>query len=120
MSEPEPEVGWYHRMANAQRAALRFAVEHVQQFLLKQLRENSRANTRTLPERLIQFEHKDGRDHRMMADIVSRVGKALRRIQRSGFVVGSELKNGRISMARGQRWSRNLEHYLAPPPTGAR
>lgn len=64
----------------------------LQQFLLTELRERGPATTRDLCERLVQLENKDKRDQRMMADIVSRVGKALRRLHHSGFVVGTKTK----------------------------
>jgi len=64
----------------------------LQQFLLTQLRENGPATTRDLCERLVQLENKDKRDQRMMADIVSRVGKALRRMHQSGLIVGTKAK----------------------------
>jgi hypothetical protein len=64
----------------------------LQQFLLTQLRENGPATTRELCERLVQLENKDKRDQRMMADIVSRVGKALRRMHQSGFIIGTKTK----------------------------
>jgi hypothetical protein len=62
----------------------------LQQFILTQLRENGPSTTRDLCERLVQLENKDKRDQRMMADIISRVGKALRRMHNSGFVVGTK------------------------------
>jgi hypothetical protein len=62
----------------------------LQQFLLTELRENGPATTRDLCERLVQLESKDKRDQRMMADIISRVGKALRRMHQRGLVVGAK------------------------------
>lgn len=64
----------------------------LQQFLLTELRERGPATTRDLCERLIQLENKDKRDQRMMADIISRVGKALRRMHNSGIVAGEKQK----------------------------
>ena len=64
----------------------------LQQFLLNELRERGPATTRDLCERLIQLENKDKRDQRMMADIISRVGKALRRMHNAGFIVGTKTK----------------------------
>jgi hypothetical protein len=64
----------------------------LQQFLLNELRERGPATTRDLCERLVQLENKDKRDQRMMADIVSRVGKALRRMHGAGFIVGTKTK----------------------------
>jgi hypothetical protein len=64
----------------------------LQQFLLTQLRENGSATTRDLCERLVQLENKDKRDQRMMADIISRVGKALRRMHDAGLVIGTKAK----------------------------
>ncbi|MGB6547316.1 MAG: hypothetical protein WBF24_00610 [Xanthobacteraceae bacterium] len=64
----------------------------LQQFLLTQLRERGPPTTRDLCERLVQLENRDKRDQRMMADIVSRVGKALRRMHQRGAVVGIKAK----------------------------
>ncbi len=64
----------------------------LQQFLLNELRERGPATTRDLCERLVQLENKDKRDQRMMADIISRVGKALRRMHQRGFIVGTKTK----------------------------
>jgi len=64
----------------------------LQQFLLTQLREHGPATTRDLCERLVQLENKDKRDQRMMADIISRVGKSLRRMHASGVIVGEKTK----------------------------
>jgi hypothetical protein len=64
----------------------------LQQFLLTELREHGPATTRDLCERLVQLENKDKRDQRMMADIISRVGKALRRMHQSGLIAGTKTK----------------------------
>ncbi|MGO9400637.1 MAG: hypothetical protein ACLP19_22755 [Xanthobacteraceae bacterium] len=64
----------------------------LQQFLLTQLRENGPATTRDLCERLVKLENTDKRDQRMMADIISRVGKALRRMHQRGLVIGTKAK----------------------------
>lgn len=64
----------------------------LQQFLLTELRERGPATTRDLCERLVSLENKDKRDQRMMADIISRVGKALRRMHHRGLVVGTKTK----------------------------
>jgi hypothetical protein len=62
----------------------------LQQFILTELRERGPATTRELCERLVSLENKDKRDQRMMADIVSRVGKALRRLHNSGIIIGKK------------------------------
>ena len=64
----------------------------LQQFLLTQLRESGPATTRDLCERLVGLENKDKRDQRMMADIISRVGKALRRMHQRGFIIGTKTR----------------------------
>ncbi len=64
----------------------------LQQFLLTELRERGPATTRDLCERLVQLENKDKRDQRMMADIISRVGKALRRMHQHGLIIGTKTK----------------------------
>jgi hypothetical protein len=64
----------------------------LQQFLLTELRERGPATTRDLCERLVELESKDKRDQRMMADIISRVGKALRRMHDAGLIVGTKTK----------------------------
>lgn len=53
----------------------------LRQFLLGSLREHGPSTSRQLAERLIQIEGKDARDRRMMADVVRRIGKALRQMQ---------------------------------------
>jgi hypothetical protein len=65
----------------------------LRQFLLGQLREKGPTNSRVLAERLIQLENKDTRDRRMMADVVRRIGKALRQMQGSGLVIGTKTKS---------------------------
>jgi|HubBroStandDraft_2_1064218.scaffolds.fasta_scaffold232684_2 hypothetical protein len=62
----------------------------LQQFLLNELREHGPAITRDLCERLVQLENKDKRDQRMMADIISRVGKGLKHMHNRGLVVGEK------------------------------
>ena len=42
--------------------------------------------SRQIAEALIQSEGKDARDRRMMADVVRRIGKALRQMQDAGMV----------------------------------
>ena len=65
----------------------------LRQFLIKQLRDNGEMTSRRLAENLIQIEGKDGRDRRMMADVVRRIGKALRQMQSSGLVIGTRSKS---------------------------
>jgi chemotaxis protein histidine kinase CheA len=65
----------------------------LRQFLLNQLRESGPATSRVLAERLVQIEGKDARDRRMMADVVRRIGKALRLMQDSGLVKGTKTKS---------------------------
>jgi len=65
----------------------------LRQFLLKQLRDNGEMTSRRLAENLVRIEGKDGRDRRMMADVVRRIGKALRQMQESKLVVGTKTKS---------------------------
>jgi hypothetical protein len=65
----------------------------LRQFLLGQLREHGPATSRTLAERLVQIEQKDARDRRMMADVVRRIGKALRQMQDSKMVTRERTKS---------------------------
>jgi hypothetical protein len=65
----------------------------LRQFLIKQLRDNGEMTSRRLAENLIQIEGKDGRDRRMMADVVRRIGKALRQMQSSSLVIGTRGKS---------------------------
>lgn len=65
----------------------------LRQFLLGQLREHGPMTSRAMAERLIQAEGKDARDRRMMADVVRRIGKALRQMQASGLVRGTRTKS---------------------------
>jgi hypothetical protein len=62
----------------------------LRQWLLTQLRENGPATSRKLAERLMQIQQKDSSDRRLMEDIVSRIGKALRHMQTSRIVVGTQ------------------------------
>jgi hypothetical protein len=65
----------------------------LRQFLLNQLRDNGEMTSRRLAENLVQVEGKDGRDRRMMADVVRRIGKALRQMQSSGMVSSTRTKS---------------------------
>lgn len=65
----------------------------LRQFLLKQLREHGSMTSRKLAENLVQIEGKDGRDRRMMSDVVRRVGKALRQMQDAKLVIGTKTKS---------------------------
>lgn len=47
-------------------------------FLCRYLQEHGPSTSRQMAESLIQMEGKDNRDRRMMADVVRRIGKALR------------------------------------------
>lgn len=58
----------------------------LRQFLAGRLREHGPQTSRQLATALVQMEGKDGRDRRMMSDIVRRVGKALRQMQDAGAV----------------------------------
>lgn len=55
-------------------------------FLLASLREHGPSTTRQMAERLVQLDGKDKRDRRMMADIVTRMSKALRQMKDAGLV----------------------------------
>ena len=46
-----------------------------------------------MAENLIKIEGKDARDRRMMADVVRRIGKALRQMQSAGVVHGTRTKS---------------------------
>ena len=65
----------------------------LRQFLSGQLRENGPMTSRQLAENLIKIEGKDARDRRMMADVVRRLGKALRLMQSAGIVQGTRTKS---------------------------
>ena len=65
----------------------------LRQFLLNQLRDHGAMTSRRLAENLIQIEGKDGRDRRMMTDVVRRIGKALRQMKESKLVVGVRTKS---------------------------
>lgn len=65
----------------------------LRQFLLGQLRENGIMTSRQLAENLIRIEGKDARDRRMLADVVRRIGKALRQMQGSELVKGTRGKS---------------------------
>jgi hypothetical protein len=80
----------------------------LRQFLLGQLRDHGPTTSRVLAERLVQIEKKDTRDRRMMADVVRRIGKALRQMQGAGIVVGTKTR----SMGEYQ-WSIPDNHTLS-------
>lgn len=65
----------------------------LRQFLLGQLRENGAMTSRQMAANLVRVEGKDARDRRMMADVVRRIGKALRQMQDSGLVAGTRAKS---------------------------
>jgi hypothetical protein len=65
----------------------------LRQFLLKKLRESGQMTSRQLAEHLIQIEGKDTRDRRMMADVVRRIGRALRQMQDAKLVIGTKTKS---------------------------
>lgn len=65
----------------------------LRQFLLGQLREHGPMTSRHMAENLIQAEGKNARDRRMLADVVRRIGKALRQMQTANLVVGKRTKN---------------------------
>ena len=58
-------------------------------FLRQSLKEHGPSTSRELATRLVALDGKDGRDRRMMNDIVKRMGKALRQMQDSGVVTRS-------------------------------
>lgn len=55
-------------------------------FLRSQLTEHGPLTSRQMAVNLVQLEGKDGRDRRMMADVVRRIGKALRQMQDAKIV----------------------------------
>jgi hypothetical protein len=65
----------------------------LRQYLLNQLREHKTMTSRALAENLIRIEGKDARDRRMIADVVRRIGKALRQMQGSKLVIGTRGKS---------------------------
>lgn len=64
----------------------------LRQFLRQSLKEHGPSTSRELATRLVAIEGKDGRDRRMMNDIVKRMGKALRQMQESGIISRSAAK----------------------------
>ena len=70
----------------------------LQQFLLNELRELGEATTRDLALKIMQREEKDVRDQRLVHDFISRIGKALLRMQTVDLVV----------LTRGKRKGQNL------------
>lgn len=64
----------------------------LRQFLAGQLRERGPMTSRQMAEALIAAEGKDGRDRRMMNDIVKRMGKALRQMKDAGIVTRTPQK----------------------------
>jgi hypothetical protein len=64
----------------------------LRQFLRQSMKEHGPSTSRELATRLVAIEGKDGRDRRMMNDIVKRMGKALRQMQDSGIVTRTPAK----------------------------
>lgn len=61
-------------------------------FLRQSLKEHGPSTSRDLAMRLVALEGKDGRDRRLMNDVVKRMGKALRQMQDGGIVSRSAEK----------------------------
>lgn len=83
----------------------------LRQFLAGQMREHGAMTSRQMAEALALGEGKDGRDRRMMNDIVRRMGKALRQMVDAGIVSRAPEK------VRGEYWWRLVEAGgpLSPP-----
>lgn len=64
----------------------------LRQFLIGQLREHGERTSRQMAEALISIEGKDHRDRRMMADVVRRIGKALRQMESVGIAMKGSSK----------------------------
>lgn len=64
----------------------------LRQFLQNQLREHGPMTTRQMALNLVNLEGKDARDHRMMCDIVKRMGKALRQMVDVGMLARTPAK----------------------------
>lgn len=64
----------------------------LRQFLANTLKEHGPQTSRVLAERLMRLEGKDGRDRRMMNDIVRRMGKALRQMQGAKIITRTPQK----------------------------
>lgn len=62
----------------------------LRQWLLTQLRESGPATSRQLAKRLVAIQQKDDSDKRLMQDITSRVGKALRHMQNVRLVIATQ------------------------------
>ncbi len=65
----------------------------LRQFLLGSLKEHGPSTSRQLAERLVSLENKDARDRRMLADVVRRIGKALRQMQSAKLVTGRKARS---------------------------
>ncbi len=72
----------------------------LRQFLTNQLREHGPMTTRRMALNLVNLEGKDGRDHRMMCDIVRRMGKSLRQMVDVGILARTTTK------VKGEFWWR--------------
>jgi hypothetical protein len=64
----------------------------LQQFLLNELRQLGAATTRDLALKVMQREEKDIRDQRLVHDFISRIGKALQRMQNVNLVACTRSK----------------------------
>lgn len=64
----------------------------LRQFLLGSIRDHGPSTSRQLAQRLVSIEGKDDRDRRMMADVVRRIGKALRQMQDAKLVSRNKSK----------------------------
>jgi hypothetical protein len=58
----------------------------LRQFLRNYLEKHGPSTTRKMAESLIQIEGKDGRDRRLIGDVIKRMGKALRQMQDAKIV----------------------------------
>lgn len=59
----------------------------LRQFLIGQLREKGPQTAKQLAQTIINYEGKDGRDRRMMLDVVRRISKALRQMRDAGLAI---------------------------------
>ena len=68
----------------------------LRQWLKAMLREHGPQTSRDLAERMVSMEGKDTRDHRLICDLVRRMGKALRTMRDAGIITSERTKAGFI------------------------
>ena len=86
-----------------------FYRNELRRWLKSELKVHGPSTNRQMAERLIAQERQDARDARMMNDLVKRIGKSLRSLQKAGIVKKRRQGSGWL-------WSLTKEAYAPPVP----